>query len=154
MGGLPKSRANYQERNTRGVQVTYAHAYVGKNSLGGTVTAFALAGFLKAPTVVMINAERAFAGSVSNIHHPTTKVLLHAAFRDLSKSKKLHDWAVLNALLLLIFLAKAVVIRVDKASGELLNTFSAKIMEHGLESKTEEFENDSAAGQKRSTPRT
>ena len=34
------------------IQVTYEHASVGNKSLGKTVTAFALEGSLKAPTVV------------------------------------------------------------------------------------------------------
>ena len=40
----------------REVQVTYPHVSVGNKSLGETVTTFALAVLLEAPTVVTINA--------------------------------------------------------------------------------------------------
>ena len=70
----------------REVQVTYTHASVENNPLRETVTTFALAGFLEAPTVVAINSQRSFTGSIENIHLPTTKVLLCAAVGDLSKS--------------------------------------------------------------------
>ena len=72
-------------------QVTYEHTSVGNKSLGETVNAFALARYLKAPTVVTINAERAFSGARDNIRLPTTNVLLCAAVGNISKSKNLCD---------------------------------------------------------------
>ena len=70
------------------VQVVYVHASVGNKAPGETVTAFALARSLEAPTIVSIGAERAVARE--NIHLPTTEVLIRAAAGDLSKSKKLR----------------------------------------------------------------
>ena len=72
-------------------------------------TSFALVGWIKSPTVVTINTERACAGSGIKIRLPATKVLLYATIGDLSNSKKLLDWAVLNALLLPPSLTKVVV---------------------------------------------
>ena len=91
-------------------QVVYVHASVGNKSLGETVTYFALAGLLEAPNMVSIGAERAGAGTRENIHLPTTEVLLRAAIGDLYKYRKLRDWAALNAVLLSLLLAKAIVL--------------------------------------------
>ena len=55
------------------------------------VTDFALEGYLKAPTVVLIEPERAFAGDGENICLPMTEVLLHPAAGDMAKLKKLCD---------------------------------------------------------------
>ena len=73
------------------------------------MTAFALAGLLEAPTVVLIDAERIFNRSREKIHLPITEFLLRAAVGDLFRSKKLRDWAALNAVLLPPFLTEAVV---------------------------------------------
>ena len=54
------------------IQATYVHASVGNKSLGETVTAFSLAGYLEAPTVVSIDAKHAFAVNGNNIRLPTT----------------------------------------------------------------------------------
>ena len=54
------------------IQEMYAHVSVGNKYLGETVTAFALAGYLKAPTVISIDTERAFAGDGKNIRLLTT----------------------------------------------------------------------------------
>ena len=43
------------------IQSTFAHASIGNNFLGETVTPFALTGSLEAPTVVLINIEPSFA---------------------------------------------------------------------------------------------
>ena len=42
------------------VQSTYTHTSIGSKSLGETVTTFALARFLEAPTVVLIDAGSDF----------------------------------------------------------------------------------------------
>ena len=54
------------------IQVAYAHASVGNNSLGKKVTVFALTGYHEAPTVVSIDIEHAFAGDGKRIYLPTT----------------------------------------------------------------------------------
>ena len=118
---------------------------VGNNYLGSTVTAFTLVGSLNAPTVVTINDDCNFTGAGDKIHLTTTKVLLRAAVGDLSKSNKLCNCAVLNSLLLLPFLTKAVVLEGETAAGELLKTFADKILEHGSESTTKELEDDSTS---------
>ena len=97
-------------------QVVYVHASVGNKSLGETVTYFALAGLLEAPTMVSIGAERAGAGTRENIHLPTTEVLLRAAIGDLYKSRKLRDWAALNAVFLPPLLAKDLIFEGEAAT--------------------------------------
>ena len=118
------------------LQVVYVHASIGNKALGETVTAFALAGSLEAPTMVSIGAERAGAGE--NIHLLTTEFLLRAAASDLSKSKKLRYWAALNAILLPPFLAEAVVLKGETEAAEILKSFAAKILELGLGSSSAE----------------
>ena len=73
------------------IQVMYLHAYVGNKSLDETVTAFALAESLEAPTVVLIDIERSFAGDSERILLLTMEVLLRAAASELAKSKNLQD---------------------------------------------------------------
>ena len=100
----------------REVQVTYSHAYVGNKSLRETVTTFALAVLLEAPTVVTINAENDYSGAANQIPLSTTKLLLHTAIGDLSKSKKLRDWAALNAVFLPPLLAKDLIFEGEAAT--------------------------------------
>ena len=66
-------------------QVTYLHASVGDNSLGEKVGAFALVRSLKAPSVVLIDIERDFAGDGEKIRLPTTEALLRAASGRIAK---------------------------------------------------------------------
>ena len=113
------------------VQVTYGHAFIGNKSLEETVTAFALAGFLNAPTVVTIDDECNFAGTSDNIRLPTTEVLLCAAVGNLYKLEKLRNWEDMNTVLLPSLLTKAVVLEVETVEGEILKTFYNKIVEHG-----------------------
>ena len=89
-------------------QVTYAHASVGKNPLGETVTAFALVGSLEASTVVLIDIKLAFAGDGEKIRLLTTEVLLRAATVELAKPKNLWYWTSRNTVLLLPFLTETV----------------------------------------------
>ena len=115
----------------REVQVMYSHVYVGNKSLRETVTTFALEVLLEALTVVTIDVERASVVSSVHIPLPTTKLLLHTAIGDLSKSKKLCNWAALNAVFVLPFLTKGIVFKGESTTGELLNTSPPpKIMHH------------------------
>ena len=114
------------------LQVTYAHTYVGNKSLGETVTNLVLVGSLEALTILSINAQHAFLGAGKYICIPTTKSLLCTAVGDLSKSKKLCDWAVLNAVLLPPFRIYLVVLEGETTTGGLLKKFSVKISERGL----------------------
>ena len=88
-------------------KVIYAHTSIGNNSIGETVTTFALVVFLKAPNLVMIDVESDGAGN--KIHLPTTEVLLRAAIGNISKSKNIRNWAALNAVLHPPLLAKTVI---------------------------------------------
>ena len=74
------------------IQVTFGHAYIGNNSLWGTVTTFTLAVYVESTTVESINAECAFTSSGKNIRLLVTEVLLCAAFDNLARSKKIRDW--------------------------------------------------------------
>ena len=106
-------------------QLTYTQMSVENKSLGETVTAIALAGLLKSPTVATINAERALTGAGNKIR-----------LGNLSRSKKLRYQAAPNAVLIPTFLTKEVVLEGDMALGELLKTFSAKIVERESEYAT------------------
>ena len=65
-------------------------------------------GPLEAPTVILIDIERAFSGDGDKIRLPTTEVLLCTAANELAKPKKLRDWTSRNAVLLLPFLTEIV----------------------------------------------
>ena len=67
------------------IQLTYVHASVGNNYLGKTVTAFPLAGSLKAPTVVLIDTKLTFIVNCKNILLQTTEFLIHTNTGDLAK---------------------------------------------------------------------
>ena len=67
------------------VQLTLVHASVGKTPLGESVTAFAQAGSLEAPTVDYIDVDIAFAIVGNRIWIPVTEVLLRAAVGDLAR---------------------------------------------------------------------
>ena len=95
----------------RKVHVTYTHASIGKKPLRETMTNFASEVLLQAPDMTTINAEHDFTGTGDNLRLPTTEVLLYAAVDDLSNSKKLRYWEVLNAVLLPSLLTKSVLTR-------------------------------------------
>ena len=86
----------------------YAHASVGKKSLGETVTVFSLARYLKAPNVVLIDIWRAFSRDRESTYLPTTELLLQAATENLAISKMLQYWTSSNSVLLPPFLTEAV----------------------------------------------
>ena len=71
------------------VQVEFCRDTIGKNSLGGTVIAFSLAGCPKLTTVVAINTEHAKISTGDKIHLLVMEVLLHYTSGDLAWSKKL-----------------------------------------------------------------
>ena len=74
------------------IQEMYAHASIGNKYIGKTVTAYAMVGYLEAPTMVSIKIEHSFAGSGNKFRLPTMEVLLCAATIKLEKSKNLQDW--------------------------------------------------------------
>ena len=92
------------------VQLTFVHASVGNKYLRESITAFALARLLEAPTVVSIDVEIAFAIAGDNIWIPVTEVLLRVAAVDLSRLKKNRDWVALNAVLLPPLLTEATIL--------------------------------------------
>ena len=67
------------------IQATYLHTSVGNKSLGKTVTALALSGSLKMPTVVLIDIKRALAGDGEKIGLTATEVFLRSRRRRSSK---------------------------------------------------------------------
>ena len=87
--GLPNLAVPTKSAMPGDMQVTYVHASVGNKYLRETVTDFSLSGYLKAPTVVLIDAEYTFAGYSEKIHLPTTEILLRATIDNLEKPKKL-----------------------------------------------------------------
>ena len=92
------------------IQVSFGHAPVGNNFPGETVRVFALAGSLESPMVASIDADCAFASDSEKIRLLVTEVLICTAVGDLERSKKLRYWESLNAVLLLKFLTKEVVV--------------------------------------------
>ena len=91
MKRFTKSGHTHQERHTSDVELMFVHVSIGNNSLWESVTDFALAGSLEAPTAVSINAGIAFTISGDKIRIPVTKVLLRTAVGDLTISKKQRD---------------------------------------------------------------
>ena len=109
----------------------YTHTSIGSKSLDETVTNFALAGSLKAPTVVSIDVERNFSVNGEKIRLPTKKFLLCTSAGNLEKSKNISDWTSRNAVLLPLFLTEAVVADGETEEEALLDIFTEKIQEHG-----------------------
>ena len=121
-----------------GFQVRYVHASIWNKSLRVNVNTFALAGSPEAEDVVSTDAKRALARARENIILPTTEFLLCDAISDLSGSKKLCDWAVLNSVLLPPFLTDPVVLEGETEVAELRRTFTVKIFEQELEYASDE----------------
>ena len=90
--------------------------------------------------MVSTDAECAFDSTVEKIRLPFTEVLLRATIGDLARSKKLRDWASLNAVLLPIFLIEAVVLDSYTSTTELLKILSANIAGRGLYAATKTSE--------------
>ena len=118
------------------------HTSVGNNSLGKTVTDFALAGSLKSATVVLIDIERAFAGYGEKIRLPKTEVLLRAAAGKLVKLKKLRDWTARNDVLLPPFLTEIILTIGENTVKALLKIFSERITEKEAENSVKESDMD------------
>ena len=119
------------------IQATYAPASVGNKPLGKTVTAFALDGPLKAPTVVMIDIERGFADDGKKIRLPTTEVLLHTAAGELAKLEKLRDWTARNAVLFPLLLTEIALTVGETTAEVLLKIFTERITNHEVENAAE-----------------
>ena len=73
------------------IQLTFGNEVVGNNPLGEYVVAFALAGDLSSPSVILFNIEIAFAADGENICLLIAHVLLCASAGDLARSKKQQD---------------------------------------------------------------
>ena len=86
------------------IQLMFGHAAVGNKSLGGFVVAFALAGDLSSPSVLVLKIEIAFAADGNKIHLLIAEVLLRAAAGNLARSKKQRYWTQRNAVLFPPFL--------------------------------------------------
>ena len=97
-------------------ELTFVHTSVCNKSLGESVTAFTLAGLLKAPKVVSIDADIAFVNAGDKIRIPITELILCAASGNLVRLKKQRDWLVLNAVLLPPFLMEAAILDSKKAA--------------------------------------
>ena len=121
-------------------QVNYGHTLIGDKSLRETVTTFDLAGSLKAQTVVSINYECAFTGACKNICLLITEFLFRAAVGNFSRSKKLHNRAAMNNVLILTFITKAEILKREMQSVELLKKLSARILEWGSEADIKDSE--------------
>ena len=124
------------------IQATYVHVSFGNKSLGETVTAFALSGSLEAPTVVLIDIERALAGDGEKIRLPATEVLLYTATSELSKLKKLWYWTARNSVLLLPFLTDIALIVRETTAETLMKISIKRITEQDAENSGEASDSD------------
>ena len=115
------------------IQLTFVHASIGNKSPGESVTAFSLAGFLEAQTVVSIDAGIAFAITSAKIRIPVTEVLLRAAVGDFERSKKQRDRVALNAVLLSLLLTEAAIWDNKRAVANLLKVFAKCITKKGAD---------------------
>ena len=106
------------------VQLTFAHASVGKKSLRESVVTFSLSRSLHSTSIVSIDMVTAFAPDGDNIRLLITEVLLCAASGNLALSKNHWYWTLRNAVLLPPFLAEVVILNRALDAGELLKIFS------------------------------
>ena len=116
------------------IQVIYGTTSIGNKPLMETITALALTGFIEDLSVILVNAEHAFTSAGGNIRLLITEILLHATSRKLSRSKKIHNWSVLNDVLLPPLLTNTLVLKVQAQSSDLPKTFAAKRLERGSKS--------------------
>ena len=119
------------------VQLMFVHASVENKSLRGSVAAFALAGSLDSPSVVLININITFVTDGNKIYLPITKVILCAAAGNLAGSKKQRDWTPRNTVHLLPFLTEAAILDGGSDTGDLL-----KIVFRSITERAEEGEED------------
>ena len=92
--------------------------------------------------MVSIDAYCEFSGSGEKILLPITEVLLRASIGSLVRSKKLCKRVVLNSVLLLQFLSKAVILEGEMQGAELLKAFAVNILEQVLEATIEDLEKE------------
>ena len=111
------------------VQLAFAHASVGNKYLGGSVTAFSLAGSLNSSSVISIDFNIAFSMDGNKIRLPISKIILCNATRNLPRSKKKRHWTSLNAVLLPTFLTEAAILDRKTSVEDILKTFTRTIPE-------------------------
>ena len=109
------------------IQLTFGHVDVGNKSLGKSVVAFSLAGYLSSPSVISFNIDIAFASDGDKIRLPIAEVLLCTAAGDLARSKKNRDWNSRNAVLLPPFLTEATILHGKSDACKLLKSFARSI---------------------------
>ena len=73
------------------IQINFGHAYIDNN-----FTTFSLVGSLESTAVVSMEPKRAFSSTAKNTRLLVTEVLICAAVDDISRPKKLINWASLN----------------------------------------------------------
>ena len=111
------------------VQLAFAHTSVGNTPLGESVTAFALAGSLDSPSVVLIDVNIAFSMDGDNIRLQISEVLLRTAAGDLASSNKQRYWTPINAILIPPLLMEAQILCRETSTEYLLKTFTCTITE-------------------------
>ena len=110
--------------------------------------AFALAGDLSSPSVILFNIEISFAADGDKICFPIAEVLLCASAGNLVRSKKQRYWTSRNTLLLPPFFTEAAILHGKSDTGELLKIFDRSITEWVSDadssSKADEANNDNS----------
>ena len=92
------------------IQLTFGHTAVGNKSLGESVVAFALAGYLSSPSIIFLKIKIAFATDGNKIRLPIAEFLLCAAAINLACSKKQRYCTPRNAILLPPFITEAAIL--------------------------------------------
>ena len=125
------------------IKLTFGHTAVGNKSLGGSVVAFALSGYLISPSIISLKIETAFATDGNKIRLQIAEVLLRVAAGDLARLKKQRDWTPRNTVFLPPFLTEAVILHGELDVGKLLKFFARSITECEKEGEnTSEVDND------------
>ena len=106
------------------IQLTFGHVSVGNKSLGESVVAFALAGYLSSPSVVSLKIDIAFSADRDKIRLPISEVLLRATAGGLACSKNQRYWTPCNTALLPPFLTEAAILHGESNAVDILKIFA------------------------------
>ena len=117
------------------IQLTFAHASIGKKFLGCSVTKFALAWSLDSPTVILINSYITFASAGDKIRLPISELLLRAAAVNFTRSTKKRYWDPLNSIFLPPFLTEADILDGKTSAEYVLKIFVWSITKRDTELK-------------------
>ena len=111
------------------LQLTFVHMTVGNKSVGGSIVAFGIEGYLSSPSVASVKIDIAFSADGDKIRLPIADFLLCTDAGNLARSKKQQYWTPRNAFLHPPFLTEIAILHEESNVGELLKIFSRSITE-------------------------